>query len=368
MRNIEEKFMREALVLAAKGIGLVEPNPLVGAVIVKNNKIIGKGAHKRFGGPHAEINAFTNCRNERNDPAGATMYVNLEPCCHQGKTGPCTEAIIAAGITKVVFATTDPMPHCSGKGAERLRQAGIEVRRGVMAQEAMALNAPFFKMAQKGKPWVILKWAQSIDGKLAWSNPDSEHRWITNEESRKNAHMLRRRAQAVMVGINTVIADNPMLTPQPGNDKKPLRVVLDSRLSIPLECLLVQTAAKCPVLIYMNRNYLQENELKISMLDALGVKVVGVAPAQDKCDLDAVITDLAERGVGQVLVEGGPCVLAAFLAKNLGDEFRIYISPKILGSDGSADITNAFANIKAMRLMDVRIREFDGDVRIHAVL
>ncbi|MHC4593863.1 MAG: bifunctional diaminohydroxyphosphoribosylaminopyrimidine deaminase/5-amino-6-(5-phosphoribosylamino)uracil reductase RibD, partial [Planctomycetota bacterium] len=192
--NQDEKLMRSALTLARRGVGLVEPNPAVGAVIVKANQIIGKGWHKKFGGPHAEINALQDCKSLGVNPRGATMYVTLEPCSHQGKTAPCTEAIIAAGLAKVFVATIDPSEHANGTGLEQLRNARIAVQTGLCETEARLLNAPFIKFAATGRCWVILKWAQSIDGKLATTEPRSSGSgWISSEQSRKDVHKLRRR-------------------------------------------------------------------------------------------------------------------------------------------------------------------------------
>ncbi len=189
--------MQSALKLAEKGISSVEPNPAVGCIIIKAGQLIGKGYHKKFGGPHAEVNALEDCRTLGMTPEGGTMYVTLEPCCHQGKTGPCTQAIIGAGIARVIAATIDPSEHANGKGMEQLRQAGIEVEVGLCEQEARLLNAPFFKYVTTGKPWVVLKWAQSLDGKLAYADQSAEKRWITNEASRNDAHRLRRRVGAI---------------------------------------------------------------------------------------------------------------------------------------------------------------------------
>jgi len=214
--GMDIKYMGMALRLARRGIGSVEPNPAVGAVIVKANQVIGKGLHKKFGGPHAEINALEDCKTLGVNPRGAAMYVTLEPCSIQGKTGPCTQAIIEAGIAKVFVATIDPSEHAGGKGIEQLRDAGIEVLTGICETKAKILNAPFIKFAATGKCWVILKWAQSIDGKVAWAEPQpSRGDWISGGQSRKDVHKLRRRSQAILVGVNTVIADDPLLTARP---------------------------------------------------------------------------------------------------------------------------------------------------------
>ena len=259
-KGMDTKYMGMALRLARRGIGSVEPNPAVGAVIVKANQIIGSGWHKKFGGPHAEINALEDCKTLGVNPRGAAMYVTLEPCSVQGKTGPCTQAIIEAGLAKVFVATIDPSEHADGKGIEQLRDAGIEVQTDICETEARLLNAPFIKFAATGRCWVILKWAQSIDGKLAVTEPrPSGSGWISGEQSRKDVHRLRLRAGAILVGINTVLADDPLLTAKPSKGKKPTRIVLDSSLRIPLDCKLLATAIKAPVLIYTSQNSVQAN-------------------------------------------------------------------------------------------------------------
>ena len=248
MQSEDEKLMQRALKLAQKGTGSVEPNPAVGCVIAKAGQIIGQGWHKVFGGPHAEINALTDCRSSGHDPEGATLYVTLEPCCHQGKTGPCTAAIIDTKIAQVVMATQDPAAHANGQGMRRLQAAGIAVVTGVCEKAAQALNAPFFRFASTGKTWIVLKWAQTIDGKLALAAP-SQGRWISGPESRRDVHKLRRRTQAILAGINTVIADNPLLTPRPARGHNPLRIVLDNSLRLPLQCRLAATAHTHPLLV-----------------------------------------------------------------------------------------------------------------------
>src|SRR4030042_7170689 len=202
MADQDRKYMEAALKLAQRGICSVEPNPAVGAVLVKANQVVGKGWHKKFGGPHAEINALETAKALGENPQGTTMYFPLEPCCHHAKTGPCTEAIIAAGIAKVVAAAIDPSEHANGKGIEKLRNAGIEVVTGVCEKQARLLNAPFFKFAATGKTWVIVKWAPSIDGKVAYADTSQQRQWISGEQRRKDVHKLRGRGAAVLLGIN----------------------------------------------------------------------------------------------------------------------------------------------------------------------
>ncbi|MGB8227412.1 MAG: bifunctional diaminohydroxyphosphoribosylaminopyrimidine deaminase/5-amino-6-(5-phosphoribosylamino)uracil reductase RibD [Sedimentisphaerales bacterium] len=320
MISKDKKYMQMALRLAQQGIGSVEPNPAVGCVIVKNNKIIGRGYHKKFGGPHAEINALKNCKQS---PAGATMYVTLEPCCHYGKTPPCTNAIIKAGIKKVIAATKDPTKKVNGKSFKILKKAGIKVITGICQNEAQILNAPFFKFAGTKKPWIIIKWAQSKDGFLARTD---KKRWITNSKSRKDSHKLRRKVQAILVGINTVLADNPMLTARPDIGRQPLRVVLDSQLKIPLNCNLIKTAKKTPVCIFTT--------IDKAKIKQKGVEIIKTGSVGRKCNLKDVLNKLGERNVQQILVEGGEKIITSFLKQKLADEIIIYTSNEKLGKKG----------------------------------
>jgi diaminohydroxyphosphoribosylaminopyrimidine deaminase/5-amino-6-(5-phosphoribosylamino)uracil reductase len=361
----EEKYMLSALKLATRGIGSVEPNPAVGCIIVKGGQVIGKGWHQRFGGPHAEINALNDCRSLGANPKGSIMYVTLEPCCHIGKTGPCTRAIIDAEIARVVAAMTDPSVHAQGKGFEQLRQAGIEVELGVCEQQAKLLNAPYIKFASAGKTWVILKWAQSIDGKLAYAN--DKQRWMSGQASRKDAHRLRSRAQAILVGIGTVLADDPLLTPRGAKSgtKELTRIVMDSHLRVPPDCQLVKTAKEQPVIVVAYADSVTNNPDKKELLEKAGVEVLTFGDLQDKSNLAFVLDELSKRGITQLLVEGGPKILASFIREGLADELCIYVAPKILGSTGSADIAQALQGLKSMvSLNHIEAKAFDGDVRI----
>jgi diaminohydroxyphosphoribosylaminopyrimidine deaminase / 5-amino-6-(5-phosphoribosylamino)uracil reductase len=351
--------MSLALRLAEKGVGSVEPNPAVGAVIVKNGKIIGRGWHKKFGGPHAEINVLADCKKQGANPKGATMFVTLEPCCHFGKTGPCTESLIAAKLKKVIVATIDPSKHAGGKGIKLLRKAGIKVAVGVCETEARLLNAPFMKFASTGKTWITLKWAQSIDGKLAWAKADSKHRWISCEESRKDAHDLRRRVGAVLVGINTVLKDDPLLTPRPDKGKKPLRIVLDNHLRIPLDCQLLKTASVVPLLIVTQTASLRTKAKKARQIISRGGEILA-CPASGS-NLKFILAQLGKRGIQRLLVEGGPAVISSFLKAKLADEVVIYIAPKILDTKGGADISRAASNL---RLCNPKIKLIRSDICI----
>lgn len=358
--------MQTALRLARKGVGRVEPNPAVGCVIVRDGKIIGRGYHRRFGGPHAEIEAMRDCAARGNDPAGATMFVTLEPCCHHGKTGPCTEAIIAAGIERVVAAIGDPAKHVAGKGFARLRKAGIAVEIGLCGREAARLNAPFFKFARTGLPWVILKWAQSRDGYLAHKKA-GKRRWISNAESRRDVHRLRRRCQAILVGVNTVIEDDPLLTPRPAMGKRPLRVIVDSHLWIPVKSRVLDTR-KFPTLIVTTRRGLW-NRAAARIVHDKGVEIVTVPALEQRCNLRALLTELGKRGIQQLLVEGGPTILDSFVRAKLADAVCVYIAPKKLGADGAAPLSKSVKTLtNPARLYESQVRRLDSDICIEGLI
>jgi len=369
--NTEDKrYMQMALKLAARGFGAVEPNPMVGCVIVKSNQIIGKGFHKKFGGPHAEINAIEDCKTIGAKPADATMYVTLEPCCHHGKTPPCTEAIIQAAPAKVVVAAVDPSEHAGGKSISQMRNAGIRVEVGLCEQEAKLLNAGFLKFAKTKRPWVILKWAQSIDGRLAWADDSiTGDKWISNELGRKDVHRLRRSVQGILVGINTIRADDPLLTPRPPKGKKPVRVVLDANLQIPLTSKLLRTTRSFPVIIVTDEASAQANITKVKRIEKKGAEIVYVPTVEGRCDLEAVVTELGARGIAQLLVEGGAGVITSFLQGGFADAVKVYIAPKILGRAGTVSIADSLTQlINPALLRHVTTDQFDGDVCITGLL
>jgi diaminohydroxyphosphoribosylaminopyrimidine deaminase/5-amino-6-(5-phosphoribosylamino)uracil reductase len=368
MSESDEKFMLSALALAAKGIGCVEPNPAVGCVIVKDGNVIGRGWHKKFGGPHAEINALADCEKNGENPRGAVMYVTLEPCCHQGKTGPCTEAIKQAGIARVVAAMIDPSVHAGGKGLEQLRQAGIEVEVGLCEEKAKLLNAPFIKFASTGKCWVVLKWAQTLDGKMAWADETDGKRWISNELSRKDAQKLRRRVGAILVGIETVLADDCLLTVRPPG-KKPLRIVLDSRLRIPLDCKLMATAKETPVMVVTTHETLEANPAIAENIKQKGAEILAVPAENGRCDIAFLLDELVKRGIAQLLVEGGAKVLSSFLEQGVADEICVYIAPLILGKRGRVSISDETLQAgEGINLRCVDMKRFGEDVRIRGIV
>jgi diaminohydroxyphosphoribosylaminopyrimidine deaminase/5-amino-6-(5-phosphoribosylamino)uracil reductase len=361
-------YMQLALELARRGFGNVEPNPIVGCVIVKDGRVIGKGWHRKFGGPHAEINALNDCRKNGYDPAGSVMVVTLEPCCHKGKTGPCTEAIIKSGITKVVVAMLDPTDKVGGRGVEQLKKAGIVVKTGLCEQQARLLNPAFIKFAKTAKPWVILKWAQTIDGKLA--SRDKSKRWISDDESRKDVHKIRRSCQAILVGINTVIADDPLLTPRPSKGKKLLRIVLDGNLRIPLESGLVNTIDQGDVLIVRADDAAKSNLDKAEKIEKQGAEILVVPKdSSGRCDLEYLLNELGKRDIQCLLVEGGPTVISSFLKKGFADELVVYIAPVIFARQGKADISKLITESDCLMNLNYTTTEIFGrDVKIKGFL
>ncbi len=364
----DQRYMKSALRLAARGQGSVEPNPAVGCILVKAGQVIGKGYHRHFGAAHAEIEALNDCQSLGVTPDEACCYVTLEPCCHQGKTGPCTEALIQARVSRVVVATRDPAPHCNGQGITQLQQAGIEVEVGVMQDEARLLNAPFFKQALTGRPWVLLKWAQTLDGKLAHGQPE-EHRWISCQRSRSDAHKLRRQSQAILVGIGTVLADNPTLLPRPSQGKTPIRIVMDSQLRIPIKSKLLRTTTKAPVWIIAPQDEAVKFHQRLQSIRQKGAVIHHTIPGQDETSLHTALNALSQAGVQQVLVEGGPQVLASFLEQNLADEICIYQAPLLWGQTGRADLAGPLERLtQELELCHVTHKEFNQDIRIRGMI
>lgn len=337
MPDKHERYMIEAIELSKKGIGSVEPNPPVGCLIVKDAKVIGRGYHKKFGAAHAEVNAIADCTAKGFDPAGADMYVTLEPCCHTGKTGPCSEEIIKAHIARVFIGTVDPSDHASCKGMARLQAAGIEVVAGICTQQSQVVMAPFMKFVNSRIPWVIIKWAQSQDAVIGFKS-HAEDRWISNKTSRADVHGLRRRVQGILVGIDTVISDDPLLTPRPDGEKRPLRIVLDSKLRIPLNCKLLNTP-DFPTLIMTTAKTLDEKPDLVREITAKGPQIVAVNETNGLCSLKDVLAKLGKKGVQQLLVEGGAKIITSFINESLADEVRVYICPKDLSSDSAIKTT-----------------------------
>jgi diaminohydroxyphosphoribosylaminopyrimidine deaminase/5-amino-6-(5-phosphoribosylamino)uracil reductase len=325
--RFDRDCMNLALALAVRGQGRVEPNPMVGCVLAKNGRIVGRGYHKKFGGPHAEVEAL---RDAGSRARGATAYVTLEPCCHYGKTPPCTEALITAGVRRVVAALKDPNPLVSGRGFRKLRQAGITCDVGLLEDEARRLNAPFITRQKKRRPYVILKWAQSLDGKIATRTGDSK--WISSAASRRRVHELRARVDAILVGISTVLIDDPDLTARGVRRRRiATRIVLDSNLKTPLAAKLVRTARHTPTLLFCRAT--RSHSTHAQRLRARGCEIIGVPTARGGISLKAVLRTLHDRGMTNLLVEGGGCVLGRFIDQHLADEALIFVAPKLIGGE-----------------------------------
>lgn len=355
-------YMGLAYELAKKAEGRTTPNPTVGATIVKDGEIIGQGYHMKAGMPHAEIEAMNSVK-DKELLKGSTLYLLLEPCCHYGKTAPCTKAIIEAGISRVVAPMKDPNPKVNGKGFEELRNAGIEVGVGLMEKEAKKLNEAFFKYITTKRSFVILKAAMSIDGKIATSAGQSK--WISSEQSRSYVHELRNRVDAVIVGINTVLYDNPRLTCRIPGGRDPLRIILDSRLRIPLDAriladrnALIATTNKC-------------DKSKIRKLEEKGVGVVVIRTNDKKVDLKELMYELALRSITHIMIEGGSEVAASALKEGIVDKVVYFIAPKIIGGrDAKTPIGGkGIENMEeALKLKDVEIKKIGDDVVIEGYL
>jgi diaminohydroxyphosphoribosylaminopyrimidine deaminase/5-amino-6-(5-phosphoribosylamino)uracil reductase len=321
----DEQHMARAIELARRGEGFVEPNPMVGCVLVRDGACLGEGWHRGYGGPHAEIEALRSCRV---DPAGATLYVTLEPCCHHGKTPPCTDAILRAGIARVVVGQVDPFPAVAGRGLELLRQAGVWVDVGVLAEAAAALVAPFRMLVALGRPWILAKWAMTLDGKLASRTGHS--RWISNERSRELTHHLRGRVDAIMVGRHTADIDDPLLTARPAGPRQATRIVVDTLARLSPHSQLVQTARTTPVLIATGETADPDRR---QVLEDAGCEVL-VCPGADPAErLEYLVFELGRRRWTNLLVEGGSRLLGSLFDRHWIDEVHVFLAPKLVGGE-----------------------------------
>ncbi len=351
--------MRQALRLAAKGRGFTSPNPMVGAVVVRQGEVIGRGYHKRVGGPHAEINAL---RDAGDQARGATLYVTLEPCNHQGRTPPCTQAILDTGIAHVVIGMSDPNLQVAGGGAQHLRTMGVEVTAGVIETECRRLNQAFIKHVTTGLPLVTIKAATTLDGRIATRTGDA--RWISNERSRRYVHRLRCDLDAILVGIGTALGDDPLLTARVAGKRcrQPVRVVLDSHLRLPLTSQLVKTAAQSPVWAAGRED--ASPRRRQALTDA-GVNVLALPAGPSGIDLAALLRELGRCGFNSVLVEGGARIIGAFMEQDLGDEFYFFYAPKILGDPQGVPLVSGSPRQRmadAVPVYDLRVRRFGEDV------
>lgn len=323
----DERFMARALELAAKGLGETNPNPLVGCVIAKGGRVVGEGWHTRAGGPHAEVEALARAGARAR---GATLYVNLEPCAHQGRTPPCAPLVRDSGVARVVAAVRDPNPLVAGLGLALVRRGAVRVTTGVLAPEATRLNERFLVAARSGRPFVLLKAAQTLDGRIATASGHSK--WITNAAERRQARWLRRLHDAVLVGIETVLADDPLLLPSPRTRRPLVRVVLDSHLRLPVASRLARSARPAtPVLVVGTRVAPSRRR----RLEDAGVEVVETASSGERVSLEGALEVLWARGIMSVMVEGGSEVLGSFLAARLVDQVALFRAPLLLGGRGS---------------------------------
>lgn len=339
----DERWMLRALALAERGRGAVEPNPMVGAVVVAKGEVVGEGFHEKFGGPHAEVNAL-----DRAGPAarGATLYVTLEPCCHHGKTPPCTDRIQSSGVSRVVAAMADPFPRVAGGGIAELARSQIPIEVGCQESLARRLNAAYLTRLQEGRPFVHAKWAMSLDGKIATRTGES--RWISSEIARRHAHRFRGEMDGILVGMGTVLADDPMLTARPPGPRVATRVVLDSSGRLPIDCQLVRTAREVPVLVATTPAMPTERR---TALEKLGCEILVLpADANGRVPVAPLLKELGTRQWTNLLVEGGSAVLGAFLAAGLVDAARVYLAGRLIGGtgapgpvggEGSASLANA---------------------------
>jgi diaminohydroxyphosphoribosylaminopyrimidine deaminase/5-amino-6-(5-phosphoribosylamino)uracil reductase len=335
--DTDKLHLERAIALARKGAGAVRPNPVVGAVVARDGEVLGEGWHQEFGGAHAEVNAIEACGLA--DLETATLYVSLEPCCHEGKTPPCTDAILQAGIRRVVVASDDPTEKASGRGLGILRDEGVEVviADGELAAEARLLNQAFRKHARSGRPWVLFKSAMTLDGKVATRTGDSK--WISGEDSREQAHRWRASVDAVVVGIGTALADDPQLTARPGGmpteaPAQPRRVVFDSLARLPPSSQLVAAATEIPLTIVVSRAAARADT---DALEAAGVQVLVATGENEPARVRSALDQLGSLGISSVLLEGGPHLAGAFLDAGEIDELRLFLAPLLLGGSAARD-------------------------------
>ena len=361
----DQEFMRIALELAARGTGWTSPNPMVGAVVVKDNDIVGRGWHQKAGGPHAEVHALDDAGKRA---MGATIYVSLEPCHHQGRTPPCTEKILSAGIGRVVMAMRDPNPDVRGGGAEYLSKKGVSVTSGVCEAEARRLNESFIKYVTTKQPFVTLKCAATLDGRIATRTGDAK--WVTGEMSRKFVHELRHANDAILVGVNTVKVDDPLLTARRGAEKSkdPIRIVLDTHLSIPETSKLLRNPSGSDTLIITGNS---ESSARRDALLKTGVKIIDAPVKDGRIDLSALMPRLGAMGITSLLVEGGATVAAAALQAKVVDKIYFFYAPKILGGDDGVPMCSGPGPAlmsDSIPVKNIRIHRFGDDVMIEGYL
>lgn len=353
----KQEYMRRALELAKRGMGHTSPNPMVGCVVVKDDRIITEGYHERYGELHAERNALTKCEE---DLTGAEMYVTLEPCCHYGNTPPCTEIIIERGIGKVYIGSMDPNPKVAGRGAQILREHGIQVETGVLEEECLALNEIFFHYITRKTPYVAMKYAMTIDGKIASHTGDSK--WVTGEEARHHVHELRKQYSAIMVGIGTVLADDPMLNCRIEEGVDPIRIICDSKLRIPLDCQIVKTAKEIRTIVC----YAEGTDEKLRVLREAGVELICHAE-EGRVDVTAIMKELGSLGIDSIIVEGGGVLHGTVLKSGLVQKIYCYIAPKLIGGrDAKSPVEGEGFSLmrEALEVSDIEILKLGNDICI----
>ncbi|MGG7178399.1 bifunctional diaminohydroxyphosphoribosylaminopyrimidine deaminase/5-amino-6-(5-phosphoribosylamino)uracil reductase RibD [Clostridium paraputrificum] len=359
---MNEEYMKLAIEMAKKGVGFVNPNPMVGAVIVKDGRVIGQGYHKCYGDNHAEVNAFENVLD---NPEGGTIYVTLEPCSHYGKTPPCVDKIIKNKLSKVVIGVLDPNPIVKGRGVKALEAAGIEVITGILEEECKKLNEVFMKYIVSKKPFVLLKTAMTLDGKIA--TVKGESKWITSEKSRQEVHKSRNKLASIMVGVDTVIKDNPELTCRLDGGRNPIRIIVDSKLRIPMEAkVVVDNLAQT---IIATTEFAHED--KILSLEELGVKVMRIKSKNQRVDLQSLMIKLGELNIDSIFLEGGSTLSFSALEENIVDKIQVYIAPKIIGGEKSKTPVGGKGVKKlsdAIMLDNMTVRDIETDLLIEAYL
>jgi diaminohydroxyphosphoribosylaminopyrimidine deaminase / 5-amino-6-(5-phosphoribosylamino)uracil reductase len=359
MTPTDSKYMKRALTLAKKGLGKTYPNPTVGCVIVKNGTIVGEGWHKRAGGHHAEVHALEMAGNEA---CGADVYVTLEPCNHTGKTPPCSEALIRAGVKRVVAGMSDPNPQVKGGGLRTLEQAGIETLCGVMEEECRTINRPFLKFITTGHPYVTYKCAMTLDGKIA--SVAGESRWISCEASRKIVHRMRADSDAVMVGIDTIIADNPQLTVRHVKGRNPLRIIVDSHLRTPESVTVLSSQMATGTMIAT----IETNAKVHARYLKSGVRLLVCSSKDGKVDLHDLWNKLGKLGIHSLLLEGGSHLAGEALKLGLIDECVFFYAPKVVGSDGFSPfaITGTTSMARSIQFHDLSMRRVGTDIMVTA--
>ncbi len=360
--------MRIALEEARQGVGMVEPNPPVGAVLVRDEEELARGHHHQFGGPHAEREALTTAIERGMDPAGATMYVTLEPCSHYGQTPPCVEAILQHDIARVVASIEDPDSRVAGEGFRQLRDAGVEIVCGPCREEARQLLQAYIKLRTARRPWVIGKWAQTADGRLAL--PDDAGRWISNATSRRDVHRIRSLCDGILVGSGTALADDPLLTNRSGDGRQPTRLVLDCRLRTPPNSRLALSAGQAPVLIATEETASATRLAHADALQRSGAELLALPCSDDGIDLDALLDELGRRQWTRILVEGGERVHRSFIAAGLYDELIVYLSPHDAPSPAGDELARLdYREVaKQLDLGEPDEADLDGDRRLRWVL